>query len=251
MRTASVCQTLLVLLGLTLAGTASAMPTATLRVTPIPIPGFSGTGDILGAGAEVEAKMTISGSEYAGAPSPLTQITFYSPAGTRIASSGFVDCPPSVLERIGASGCPKSSDAGPVGEGLGVVSFGTERVPETVSIQGFFSPSGGLTFYVQGRSPAAFEILEKGYWGSASAPYEQKFVVEVPLIETVPGASDASVLSFRVTVGAAYRRGKKTVSYITLPKRCPKDGFPLKAELKFLSGEILPVTYTQPCPRRR
>jgi hypothetical protein len=40
----------------------------------------------------------------------------------------------------------------------------------------------------------------------------------LPLVETVPGALDASILSFKVTVGAAYKKGKKTVSYITLPK---------------------------------
>jgi hypothetical protein len=244
------CQALLGLVCLAFAATASAAPTTTLKVTPIPIPGFPGTGDILGAGAEVEVQMTISGTEYGGFPSPLTQATFYSPAGVTVNSTGFVDCEPSVLERVGPTACPKSSDAGPVGEGLGVVSFGDERVNESVSIQGFFAPSGGLTFFVQGRTPAEFEILEKGFWDAASPPYGQKFVAEVPLIETVPGAPDASVLSFRVTVGAAYRRGKKTISYVTLQKRCPRGGVLLKAELKFLSGEVVPATYRAPCPRR-
>jgi hypothetical protein len=250
-RRAWACQTLLVLAFFVCAVTAWAAPTATLKVTPIPVPGFPGTGDILGAGADVEVQMTISGTEYGGFPSPLTLAAFYTPVGVRLTSKGFADCAPSLLERIGAGGCPKGSHAGPVGEGLGVVSFGGERVNESVSIRSFFAPSGGLTFFVQGTTPAAFEILENGLWSTAEAPYGQKLVVDVPLVETVPGAPDASILSFRVIVGAAYRRGKRTVSYITLPKRCPKGGALVKAELKFLSGEVVPVTYRPPCPRRR
>lgn len=223
----------------------------TLKTTPIPIPGFPGTGDILGAGAEVEAQVTISGTEYAGSPSPLVWAAFYAPAGVRITPNTFPTCAPSLLEANGAEGCPKKSRAGPIGEGLGVVSFGNERVNEKVSIQGFFAPAGGLTFYVEGRTPTSFQILEKAHWVTAAAPYGSELIVEVPLVETLPGADDASILSFNVKIGAAYRKGKKTVSYITLPKRCPRGGAPAKAELKFLSGETVTVAYKQPCPRRK
>jgi hypothetical protein len=229
---------------------ASAIPTATLKVTPIPIPGFPGTGDILGAGAEVQAQVTIAGNEYAGSPSPLTGFALYAPVGFKVTPGGFVTCAPSVLEADGAAGCPRRSRAGPLGEGLGVVTFGAERVNERVSIQGFFAPAGGLTFYVEGSTPASFQILEKAYWMTAGPPYGSRLIVEVPLIETLPGADDASVLSFTVTIGAAYRKGRKTVSYLTLPKKCPRGGVPVKAELKFLSGETVTVVERQPCPHR-
>lgn len=242
---------LLVLACLAFVPSACATPTATLEVRPIPIPGFPGTGNILGAGAEVEAQVTIAGSEYAGSPSPLTGVTLYAPLGFKVNPEGFVTCAPPVLEADGAAGCPRRSRAGPVGEGLGVVSFGSERVDEKVSIQGFFAPAGGLTFYVEGNTPTSFQILEKAYWTTAAAPYGSRLVVEVPLIETLPGADDASVLSFKVTIGAAYREGKRTVSYLTLSKRCPRSGVPVKAELKFLSGETVTVVERQPCPRHR
>lgn len=161
---------------------------------------------------------------------------------------GFLTCAPSVLEASGPSECPKSSRAGPVGEGLGVVSFGAERVNEKVSIQAFFAPAGGLTFYVEGSTPTSFQILEKAQWAAAGAPYGSRLNIEVPLIETLPGADDASVLSFKVTVGAAYRKAKKVHSYLTLPKICPRGGYPLKSELKFLSGETVTVAYKHPCP---
>jgi len=251
MRRGLVCQTIAVWASLAFAATAAAAPRVTFQATAIPIPGFPGTGDILGAGAEVEVQVTISGTEYGGFPSPLVGLTIYSPRGVELTSRGFGSCAPSALEADGPSGCPSSSRAGPTGEGLGVVSFGGERVDEKVSIQSFFAPTGGLTFYVLGRTPTFFEVLEKGYWTTASAPYGQKLVVEVPLVETVPGADDASILSFKVKVGAAYKRGKRTVSYITLPESCPKAGAPLQAELKFMNGETVTVAYRQPCPKHK
>ncbi|HSY40306.1 MAG TPA: hypothetical protein VLA79_12280 [Polyangia bacterium] len=195
--------------------------------------------------------MTIAGTEYGGFPSPLVGMKIYAPSGVEVSSKGFGSCAPEVLEADGPSRCPQSSRAGPTGEGLGVVSFGGERVNEKVSLQSFFTPTGGLSFYAVGRTPTFFEILEKGYWSSASAPYGPELTVEIPLVETVPGADDASILSFKVEVGAAYKRGGKTVSYITLPKSCPRGGAPLKAELTFMSGETVTIADRQPCPKHR
>jgi hypothetical protein len=228
---------------------ASAAPKVTLQVAPVPIPGFPGTGDILGAGAAVEVRVTISGTEYGGFPSPLTQIALYAPAGFKVASSGFNACAPAVLKAQGASGCSPRSRAGPIGEGLGVVSFGGERVDEKVSIQGFFAPGGGLIFNAEGSTPASFQVLERAHWTTAGAPYGPEMIVEVPLVETVPGADDASILSFKVKVGAAYRKAGKTISYLTLPDRCPRGGAPIRADFRFLSGESVTVAYKQPCPR--
>ena len=252
-RRASACPALLLLACLALSVTASAAPTVTLKVAALPISGFPGTGDTLGAGTEVEARVTISGTEYGGFPSPLTKATFYAPVGVKVNPAGFASCPPAALEASGSPGCPRSSRAGPQGEGLGVVSFANERVNERVSIQPFFAPAGGLIFYVEGNTPASFQILEEAHWVTASAPFGPELLVEVPLVETVPGANDASILSFSVKVGAAYtsRGAKKTISYLTLPRSCPRSGFPVKAELQFMNGEIVTVAYRQPCPRHR
>ena len=239
----------LVLLGV--AASASAMPVVKLKVKAIPIPGFPGTGDVLGAGAEIESQVTISGSEYGGFPSPMTGLDVYAPSGVKITSEGFATCAPTVLETDGPEGCPRRSHAGSPGTGLGVVAFGGDTVPEKVTIQEFFAPGGGLTFYVEGKTPAYFQVLEKSQWTMASAPFGPELQVEVPLVETVPaGANAASVLSFRVKVGAAYRKGNRTVSYITSPKRCPKGGFPVRMLMKFLSSESVTVNDTVPCPRR-
>ena len=248
LRTGSACLPLALIASLALPRAAAAAPATTLVVKAIPIPGFPGTGDFLGAGTDVEAQVTISGSEYGGFPSPLTGINVYAPLGARVTSTGFATCAPSVLAASGAEGCPKRSSAGAQGVGFGVVSFGGERVPEEVSIRQFFAPGGGLTFYVVGSTPASFEIVENAHWVTASAPYGKELIVEVPLIETVPGANDASVTSFKVKIGAAYKKGKRTVSYLTQPKKCPPGGFPVKMELKFLSGETDTVSQHVPCP---
>jgi hypothetical protein len=246
------CLCLLGLVSLVLASLApiaAAAPAVTLKVTAVPIPGFPGTGDILGAGTDVEAVVTISGTEYGGFPSPLTGLNVYAPAGTGVNPAGFTLCEPSALEVIGPPGCPKKSTAGSTGVGLGVVAFGGERVPESVTIQEFFA-SYGLTFYVEGKTPSSFQILEKARWVPVAAPFGKEVLVEVPLVETVPDGPDASILSFKVKIGAAYKKGKKTVSYITQPKKCPKGGFPVKLELKFLSGEATTTTDNVPCPKR-
>lgn len=227
---------------------ATAAPTATLKAAAIPIPGFHGTGDILGAGVEAELQVTISGTEYGGFPSPLIGLNVYAPAGVKIAPTGFPTCASATLQLKGAGGCPQRSDAGPRGKGLGVVSFGGERVPEEVTIQPFFNPGGGLTFYVVGSTPASFEVLEPGHWIPAAQPFGAELVVVVPLIETVPGANDASVTSFKVEVGAAYRKDGRVLSYLTQPRKCPHGGFPTRLELKFLSGETTSVSTAVPCP---
>jgi hypothetical protein len=251
MRRTISCQILLVLAVLVSAATASAVPRVTIKLRAVPIPRFPGTGNILGAGAEVESVVTITGGEYAGAPSPLTGISVYSPAGVKVSSAGFVTCAPSVLEADGPEGCSKRSMAGPLGEGLGVVSFGSTRIREKVTLQPFFAPGGGLSFYAEGLTPAYFQVVERAKWVPSAAPYGPGLITEVPLIETVPDGYDASILSFKLTLGGAYKKGKKTVSYFTLPKNCPKHGAPAKSVFKFLSGESVTVIDQEPCPRHK
>lgn len=233
---------------------ASATPAVTFKARAIPIPGFRGTGNILGAGAALQVQYTIKGTEYGGFPPPLVGINFYTPAGTRIDTRGFAVCQPSALQNIGPAACPRKSRVTLSGTALGVVSFGSERVEERASIKAFFAPGGALQFYTQGSSPVALEFLSSSHVARAPAPYAQKFVTSVPLIETVPGAPDASALSIEVKIGAAFKRGKRVTYYGRVPKRCPKAGFPLKSELLFaglggLAPQTVTVAYRAPCPR--
>jgi hypothetical protein len=273
MRRASTCLALLGSLAvLGLPAAASAAPTVTFKAkaVPIPKPGggtYPGTGNILNAGAALEANFVLTGSGYGATPAnpaggipPLAAVNFYLPAGAKINSSGFSTCSESILKNTGPSGCSKGSVASPKGNALGEVTFGTERVPEEASLQAFFGPNKSLYFYVDGSSPVSLEFVSTGtYVNSGVAPYGLELKSTVPAIATVPGAPLASTKNINIKVGAAIKKGKKLISYGTLPSKCPAGGFPLKAELIFggsyggerefgIPAETVTTTYKSPCP---
>lgn len=244
---------------------ASAAPTVKVKARAVPIPKnlskrsgptWPGTGNFFGAGAAVEVKFTIKGTEYDnGHPAPLRRIVTYLPKGTKINPKGFATCPPSRLLNKEPEKCPKGSLASPPGEANGVVDFGNTPVKEKVLVQGYFAPAGGLTFWIEGRSPAQIEEVSSGKITKTGGHFGVKGDFSVPLIETVPGGFAASAEMINVKIGAAHKKKGKLVSYGTVPKTCPKGGFPIKAELWFGAGsqsEWAKVTTTAkaPCPKR-
>jgi hypothetical protein len=260
MRRASTCVAVLALALIALTGTAVAAPTVTMKAQAVPIPGFPHTGNIYGAGAAVQAEINISGTEYGGFPPPLIGVNFFLPKGTKLHTSGFPTCPVANLEPAGQgpSACPKGSAAGPVGHVLGEVAFGKEIVPEEATLESFYAPGGGLEFFTAGHSPVSLEILSKGHYTALNGGggFGPELVTEVPLVETVPGAQDASVQKIVVKVGSAYKKGKEVIYYGRVPKKgqCPKGGFNIKAEFMFaglggLSPQTVLSTYKAPCPR--
>jgi len=252
MRRASTCLALLGLAVLGAPAAATAAPVVTLVAKAVPIPGFPGTGNYYGKGAAVEYKITIKGTEaIGGVPSQLTEVKTYLPAGTKLHPQGFVTCKPETLENVGPSGCPKKSQASPVGSAGVVEPIGGELVRENATVQAFFAPGGALQFYSNAAAPISAQlIVSTGHFITASAPYGPEFVGPVKLVDTVPGAPPVSTESINIKVGAAYKQGKKTIYYGTMPTKCPKGGFPLKAELTFNSGETVTTTYKAACPKK-
>ena len=250
---------LLLSAALVLPAVALGAPTVTLKARVLPVPinpsssksrNYPHTGNILGAGASVETLFTISGTEYGGFPLPLIGVNVYLPAGTRLHPRGFSTCSNALLESHEVQRCPRKSIASPKGEVLGVVSFGTSRVQEKATVQAFFAPGGGLAFFTEGRTPVSLEILSTGHFTTAAKPFGPQLVTQVPLVSTVPGAPYASVQRIRIKVGAAVTKKGKLISYGTVPRKCPKGGFPGKAELKFLGGETVTVSTKVPCPKK-
>jgi hypothetical protein len=277
MRRASTCLALLgslAVLGLPAAASA-APPTFTFKSKAVPIPKPGGgtyphTGNILaskgGKGAALEANFVITGSGYGATPQnpaggipPLAAVNFFLPAGAKINSAGFPTCSEALLKNTGPSACKKAV-ASPIGNALGEVTFGSERVPEEAKLQAFFGPNKGLLFYVQGSSPVSLEFVSQGtYVNSGVAPYGLELKSTIPAIATVPGAALASTKTINIKVGAAIKKGSKLISYGTLPPKCPKGGFPVKAELIFggsyggerefgIPAETVTQTYKAPCP---
>jgi hypothetical protein len=246
---------LLAVLALTLpalASGASAAPTVTFKAAFVPISGFPGTGDIAGAGAAVKSEYSISGTEYGGFPPPLVGINLLLPEGVVLYPQGFPACPPATLEQVGK--CAANTYAGPLGHALGVVSFGAERVLEEVAIRPYNLAGSGLGLMVAGHSPVALELIAKTHYVTAGGAFGEELVSEVPLIETVPGAPDASLQNIDLQVGSALTAGGSTVYYLTMPDTCPNGGFPIKAELLFaglggLTPQTVAATYAAPCPQ--
>jgi hypothetical protein len=281
MRRASTCLALLGLAVLGIPASASALPKVTLKAVAIPIPGFPHTGNIFGAGAALKTEFTIKGTEYdEGHPPPLIGVNVYFPTGSKLHPQGFPTCAPSALQEvgepaIGTKACPKGSlltfpvsgaqpeSPGTVlkneSYGLGVVKIGNGPPPEEKArVQGFFAPGGGLEFFTKGVSPSLFEFISPSHVSTAGGGgFGPSLKTTIPLIETLPGAADASTEKIIVYAGAAFKKGGKTTYYGTLPTKCPKGGkFPLKAEVIFAENgdmskpETAIATYGAPCPRK-
>jgi hypothetical protein len=273
-RAPALCLALLGSAALIAPATASAeeipAPTLKVKAAAVPIPGFPGTGNFYGKGADVEATLEITGSGYGASPQnpkgsvpPISAVNVYLPKGVKLHPSGFGTCAEATLKNLGPSGCPKSSVASPIGSVLGEVTFGTERVPENATLQGFFGPASSILFYTQGSSPVSLEVVSTGRFVRSSGKYSWELKTLVPPVATVPGAPLASVSRIHIKSGAAYRSHGKVIPYGTVPQKgeCPKGGFFGKTEVTFggtFGGErefgIPAKTVTNvirvPCPRR-
>jgi hypothetical protein len=239
---------------------ARATPTAvTLKVRGVPIqvdptaansPTYPGTDNTLGGPTAAEGEIKISGTEYGGFPPPLTGLTFRVPAGVKLHPQGFATCSAAILESHEVAHCPKRSAVSSIGSVTGVVSFGGTRVHENLTLQAFFAPGGEFAFYAEGRTPAVIEVLGKAGVTYPGGGFGPQITASVPLVETVPEAPYGVVETAKLTIGAAFMQKGKLVSYITLPKTCPRGGFPERAELRFLIGEPVTVNTKMPCPSK-
>lgn len=245
------------------------LPTLKAKAAAVAIPGFPGTGNFYGKGADVEATLEILGSGYGATPQnpsgsvpPVSGVNVYLPKGVKLHPSGFGSCSEATLQNVGPSGCPTTSVASPIGSVLGEVTFGSERVPETATLQAFFGPAGTVYFYTQGSSPVSLEVVSSGHWFHSSGKYSWELKTLVPAVATVPGAPLASVSKIHIKSGAAIRKHGKTIYYGTVPKKgeCPKGGFYGKVEVIFggtfggarefgIPAKTATAEVRVPCPR--
>ena len=199
-----------------------------------------------------------------GLPSPLTHITAVLPEDLGFAGStlGAETCSEATLKARGPSGCPADAVVG-IGTAAFEVPFGPEILNETTYITTLIAPATGthtnLLVYAEGRQPIAASVVFTGelHTGSLDGESGTLFETTVPLVTAAPGGPDVSVLRFETTFGPAhlnyYRdvHGKR-VRYspvgMTLPKRCPRGGFPFAASFAFADGTTVKERPTIPCP---
>jgi hypothetical protein len=237
-----------------LAVVAAAWAAETLTVTA----GFSP--DKLGAPTNVHGTATIGTTEGQVLPSPIIGATVKGPAGLTVNTTGVGICNAAALQAKGPEGCPKDSKAG-YGGGIGALELAKEIIEEPYTLNFFRGPNENghlvLLTYLNAVSPVSVQLVLKAQIVQEAKPYGLGFTFVVPLIETLPEASDASAKSIFITLGApnaAYLekvKGKlKTIHVkgIVVPKKCPAGGFPYQTTLNFEDGTSNTVTGTIPCP---
>jgi hypothetical protein len=150
------------------------------------------------------------------------------------------------------------------GRALAQVPFGPEIVKEPADVEVVRAPNQDghteLLFYADGLSPVSAQIVVPGELAAAPSPFGGAFDINVPLVPSLPGASDVALTHLNSTVGPLHltyyeQVNGKLVAYeprgILLPTRCPRGGFRFAAELRFTDGSEAQARTAVPCPRSR
>jgi hypothetical protein len=216
--------------------------------------------DRLGAPTNVHGTATIHSTNEL-VPTPIIKTTVLGPAGLGLDVEGVGTCDPAKLEAaLEPKVCPTNSKAG-FGGGTGVLVLGKEVIKEHFTLNFFRGPNENghlvLLAFLNAITPVSVQLVLKAQVVKEPKPYGLGFTFMVPLIPTLPGASDASAEEIFITLGApnaAYYRtvhGKRTLFHvkgIIVPKKCPHGGFPYKTEIGFADGTTNTVKGTIPCP---
>jgi hypothetical protein len=196
------------------------------------------------------------------APPPLTSLDLKMPAGLNYTTTtlGLAICQPAALLARGLAGCPPNSRLG-FGSAYVEVPFGTgagHEVPEVQAVAGP-SPNGNLTvlFYANGLYPVSAQLTFSGEVLPASGRFGSQLATTVPLVTSVPGGPDVSIVSVTSTIGPSHLTYYKRVrghlvpfhpQGVSVPERCPHGGFPFAAEFGFQEGSSTSASTTVPCP---
>jgi hypothetical protein len=203
----------------------------------------------LGEGTIFTTELTLSGNEYNGQVDPLTELTVHLPAGVGLSDTGFSTCSKTTIEQLTPAGCPAGSLAGLPGSLKLALYFGSEVIEEEATVQAVFGPGGVLYFTVEGGPPVEIEIIAEGHYIGDSPPYGQDLVLEIPLIETVPGAPDASITALTINVGANREESGVVFNSVNVPSTCPSGKFAWAGDAVFDDATSEPVGATETaCP---
>jgi hypothetical protein len=219
--------------------------------------------DRLGAHVTVEFEFEVHSAIPGQAPPPVTDFDLQLPVGLGVATSGLglANCQPAGLLSRGPEGCPANARVG-FGSAMVAVPTESEPVQEEGALDVFVGPPNKahleVLFYAEGSSPVFAQLVLPGQMLEDSAPFNGRLDTTVPLIPTWPGGADVSITRMTATIGPLgltyYRHVRgKLVPFkprgIALPRRCPRGGFPFRADLAFLGGARANATATVPCPR--
>jgi hypothetical protein len=199
------------------------------------------------------------------APAPLTSLDLQMPAGMNYTTTtlGLAICQPAALVAKGLAGCSPNSRLG-YGSALAEVPFGTgsgHEIPEIQALAGP-SPNGNLVviFYANGLYPVDAQLTFSGEVLPDTGRFGSQLATTVPLVTSVPGGPDVSIVSVTSTIGPSHLTYYKhvhghLVSFhprgVSVPERCPRGGFPFAAHFTFEDGTQTTAQTVVPCPVRQ
>ena len=199
------------------------------------------------------------------APPPLTSLDLRIPAGMNYTRTtlGLSICRPSALLARGLAGCPPNSRLG-YGSALVEVPFGVGNGHEIPEVQAVAGPSSAgnlvVLFYANGLFPVSAQLTFSGEVLPDSGAFGSQLQTKVPLVASVPGGPDVSIVSVQSTIGPQHLTYYKHVHGrlvafrprgVAVPERCPRGGFPFAASFAFQDGSSTTAATTVPCPPRR
>jgi hypothetical protein len=218
----------------------------------------------LGASTTIGFGFQIAG-ENGQSPAPLTAVDLHMPAGLDYLTTtlGLAICQPQKLLDGGPSGCSVNSRIGS-GSAYVEVPFGSGSGGETAEIQAFMGPpsKGNIVvlFYASGQTPVSAQLVFAGELTPGYGALDGSLDTAVPLIPSVPGGSDVSILTVHTTIGPGDFRYTKRVhgkivhfrpQGVALPETCPRGGFQFSALFDFSDGTTATAKNTVVCPRKR
>jgi hypothetical protein len=204
---------------------------------------------------------TITGSE-GQVPPPLRNVDLHLPGGIGLGrtSLGTAICEPVYLYEEGPEGCPANSHVG-YGTAQAEVPYGPEIVQEHAAVYAYRGNSEHehitILFLAEARSPVFADLVFPGQILEDKPPYSASIDTEVPLVPSLPGGPDVSVVQFQSTFGPKhliYEReiNGQTVYFhprgVTLPSTCPPGGYPFAADFTFKDETHQTVYAKSPCP---
>ncbi len=115
----------------------------------------------------------------------------------------------------------------------------------------------GLVVYVDGQRPFGARLAFEGEVSGARAPYGGALAVRLPPIPGIEQLATVSLVELQISIGSPAIRyyehhGGQLVGYrpdgVELPARCPRGGFPFRAQVGFADGTSRSAVTTAPCP---
>ncbi len=152
-----------------------------------------------------------------------------------------------------------------MGDGQAIAEFliGRHIVREVASLTALRTTEkeGHLTMlmYLYDETAVSTQLILTGQLLPADGPFAGNLDIHVPLLQSIAGAPNVSVAEIALGLGPeslTYSEvlAGKTTHYvpegITLPKHCPRGGFPFAVTLGFEGGSHASARTAVPCPAR-